>query len=91
MDFSRAHYETDRVTYHVSGTLDEVPSSADLSDEELPYLFDQFDTRQVLHVTFGSVLSTYGVQLDQLLRLNPELYTQFLKSHFKRHLDPFAK
>ncbi len=91
LDFARSHYETDRATYHVSGVLDEVPPTADLSDDELPTLFDQFDARQVLHVTFGSVLDDYGPRLMDVLEANQDLYNQFLKAHFKRHLKPFME
>jgi hypothetical protein len=91
LDFARSHYETDRATYHVSGVLDEVPPAADLFDDELPTLFDQFDARQVLHVTFGSVLDDYGPRLMDVLEANQDLYNQFLKAHFKRHLKPFME
>ena len=89
LDFSRARYETDRATYHVSGFLGKVPASESLHDKELNDLFDQFDARQVLHVTFGSVLDEYGVRLKEILQANLNLYQQYLQAHFKRHLDPF--
>ncbi len=89
LDFSRTRYETDRATYHVSGVLDKVPASRNLSDDELLSLFEQFDARQVLHVTFGSVLDEYGARLKDILKGNLGLYEQYLQIHFKRHLDPF--
>jgi hypothetical protein len=90
LDFSRGRYETDRATYHVSGTLNKVPPSESLSDDELLELFEQFDARQVLHVTFGSVLDDYGLRLKDALRANLDLYEQYLQVHFKRHLEPFV-
>jgi hypothetical protein len=89
LDFARARYETDRATYHVSGILDKVPPAAALSDEALPSLFEQFDARQVLHVTFGSVLDLYGSRLKEILMSNLGLYEQYLQAHFKRHLESF--
>jgi hypothetical protein len=89
LDFSRSRYDTDRATYHVSGTVDNVPPAASLTDKELLSLFDQFDARQVLHVTFGSVLDDYGARLKAVLKANLGLYDQYLQIHFKRHLKPF--
>ncbi|HBX67919.1 MAG TPA: hypothetical protein DEH25_00585, partial [Chloroflexi bacterium] len=89
LDFSRSRYETDRATYHVSGVLAKVPTAAALKDEKLLGLFEQFDARQVLHVTFGSVLDEYGARLREVLKANADLYDQYLQTHFKRHLAPF--
>jgi hypothetical protein len=91
LDFSRAHFEADKATYHISGKLSEVPEAGCISDDDLLKLFDQFDTRQVLHVTFGSVLDRYGLQLENVLLKNMDLYEKYLRAHFKQHLDPFAK
>jgi hypothetical protein len=89
LDFSRAHYTHDRATYHVSGNLEKVPPAGSLDDDALIAVFDQFDARQVLHVTFGSVLDTFGRRLKVTLKNNPQIYDQYLRTHFKRHLDPF--
>jgi hypothetical protein len=42
--------------------LAKVPRPETLSDEQLPGLLEQFDARQALHVTFGSVLSDPGLK-----------------------------
>lgn len=89
LTFSRERYEEDRKTYHVSATLDKVPDPKDLTDAQLPDLLDQFDARQVLHVTFGSVLDTFGDRLHSLLRANERQYHSYLKRHFDRHLEAF--
>ncbi len=91
LDFSRGRYETDRLTYHVSGMLDKVPSADSLRDDALPDVFEQFDARQVLHVTFGSVLDDYGVRLKEVLKANLGIYEQYLQVHFNRHLEPFIE
>ncbi len=91
LDFCRSHYETDRATYHVSGELEKVPAAAELKDDELIDLFEQFDARQVLHVTFGSVLDEYGSRLKDVLKANLALYEKYLKVHFDRHLEPFIE
>ncbi len=91
LDFSSARYETDRATYHVSGKLDKVPTAKELNDNELIGLFEQFDARQVLHVTFGSVLDDYGERLNEILQANLGLYEKYLDVHFTRHLEPFIE
>ena len=89
LDFSRAHYEEDRRTYHVSALVDKVPPAEKLSDAQLPDLLNQFDARQVLHVTFGSVLDTFGEELNHTLLANEAAYHAALKAHFDRHLAAF--
>ena len=97
-DFGREHYEADSATYHVSARLDRAPLSANVADADLPALLDQFDARQIFHVTFGSVLRAkagdgkplFYDHFMQLLRANSDLYASNLEAHFRRHLAPFA-
>lgn len=89
LDFARGRYETDRISYHVSAILEKVPAADQLSDEQLPDLLNQFDARQVLHVTFGSVLDRFGAALQSLLKAHAAEYEAGLKSHFDKHLEAF--
>jgi tagaturonate epimerase len=96
--FSREHYDIDKASYHVSAAVSRTPLPEDLSDAELPRLLDQFDAREVLHVTFGSVLTErtadgqrrFYDRLMNLLRAQPEAYAANLEKHFARHLQPFT-
>ncbi|GHO46217.1 tagaturonate epimerase family protein [Ktedonospora formicarum] len=88
LTFARERYEEDRKTYHVSASLDKVPASDELTDEQLPSLLEQFDARQVLHVTFGSALDRFGAALERALVRHREEYYAFIKRHFVRHLEP---
>jgi hypothetical protein len=96
--FALTRYEADRVTYHVSAQLERVPASRDITDAALPALLDQFDVREILHVTFGSVLtgraadgkSLFYDRLVALLRAHPDDYAANLEAHFRRHLTPFV-
>jgi hypothetical protein len=90
LDFSRERYEIDRATYHVSAELAKVPAARELTDAALPDLLNQFDARQVLHVTYGSVLDHYGDRLHALLRAHEDDYYTLLQQHFARHLEPFT-
>ncbi|HUV38894.1 MAG TPA: tagaturonate epimerase family protein, partial [Planctomycetota bacterium] len=98
LDFAVGRYEEDKRTYHVSAKLAQVPRPASLGDDDLADLLDQFDARQVLHVTYGSVLMTKDAQgrplfrerLLSLLRDNPDTYAAALEKHLGRHVQPFA-
>lgn len=90
LTFARDHYERDRATYHVSATLHRVPEAASLRDEDLEGLLDDFDARQVLHVTFGSALAVFRSRLMPLLKTHEDAYAGALEIHFVRHLAPFA-
>ncbi|NUQ01840.1 MAG: hypothetical protein HUU35_18495 [Armatimonadetes bacterium] len=94
--FGRGRYEEDKATYHVSANLaalDE-PASLDAAELERQYL-DHDGGRQVLHVTFGSVLrlgrTTAGEPFKEaILRIvaaQPELHREVVARHLGRHID----
>ena len=62
-----------------------------LSDARLGTLLDEFDAREILHVTFGSVMGETGLagRLMAALRTNPEAYASNLQTHLARHIAPF--
>ncbi len=94
--FARDRYETDRASYHVSAELNRAPLPEKII--EPASLFDQFDTREILHVTFGSVLTAkhengkpiFKNDLTDCLEINSELYARYLEKHFIRHLECFG-
>jgi hypothetical protein len=90
LNFARDRYAADRATYHVSAHVARVPAGQDLADRDLPDLLEQFDARQVLHVTFGSVLDRFGDRLKAALQEHEEAYCATLRVHFRRHLTAFA-
>jgi hypothetical protein len=97
--FARERYETDRASYHVSARLDRAPEPGELGDRDLASLLEQFDAREILHVTFGSVLTEragagdfrFRHRLFDLLVGNPEEYARNLEAHFLRHLRPLVR
>ena len=94
--FAREHYETDKASYHVSAQLSRAPDPGSVHDWVM--LLDQFDAREILHVTFGSVLTARKVDVQPrfrdrllaLLRACPDAYAAVLERHFIRHLKPFV-
>ena len=87
---ARERYNRDRATYHVSAEVARVPAPDALTDAELPDLLDRFDAREVLHVTFGSVLDRFGPRFREALDVHEEAHYAALETHFRRHLAPFA-
>ncbi len=73
------------------------PRPDDLADSQLTAVLDNFHARQMLHVTFGSVLTAQDetgefVFRDRFfgaLRSDEEVYYQALEAHFDKHLEAF--
>ena len=105
IQFARSRYDVDKATYHVSATVDAVPADDKLADAvalEQTYLERWSDVpqgkgftepgRQILHCTFGSVLTheEFGPAVRGVLETNPDTYTEVLADHFARHLQALA-
>jgi len=96
--FAIDHYEIDKASYHVSAELAKMVKPEDVSDQDLADVLDQFDTRQALHVTFGSVLTLKDEQgnhvfkdrLYEVLEENEEEHYAALESHIAKHVVPFS-
>jgi len=96
-DFSRERYPEEKRSYHVSGDLERVPHANDCTDEQLLRLFKNDDVRQVLHVSYGNVLTSrdgtgeyiFRNRILECLKMHEEMHYDFLKLHFQRHLKPF--
>jgi hypothetical protein len=100
--FARGRYDTDKATYHVSATLAGVPAGEQLAtarELERHYLEMWCDVpagkgftapgRQILHCTFGSVLThpELGRAVRGVLEAHLDTYTEVLDEHFTRHLE----
>ena len=81
--------------YHVTTQLNRIPDLSDLSDDQLPGLFDQNDTRQLIHITYGLILTVRGAdgnyrfrdRLYEFWGKHAEAYAILLEKHIGRHLD----
>ncbi len=74
----RECYEVDKRTYHVSASLELLPNT-----DDLPSLLDDFHAREVLHVTFGSAIGRFGVELKSALIKHEDVYFEGLQTHFE--------
>jgi hypothetical protein len=80
-------YPVDRASYHVSAEVSKLPDWPAVPDDELPALLDDFHAREILHVTYGSVLHHPELRpaFFATLRRNLDLYTELVTKHFNRH------
>jgi hypothetical protein len=88
-------FDEARKYYHVTTDLNKIPDVDKLSDKELPELFNQNDSRQLIHITYGLILNkknkdgtfAFKNRLYRLWREKEEVYAQALIKHIGRHLD----
>lgn len=81
--------------YHVTTDLAKIPALGTLTDAQLPVLFDLNDARQLIHITYGLILSAqdgqgaplYKDRLYRCWRENDALYYDRLEQHIGRHLS----
>ena len=101
VEFARGRYDTDKATYHVHATVDGTPAPSEIPDaraieREYLELWSEVPEgkgftkagRQILHCTFGSVLTdkTLGGELRSVLESHADTYAEVLADHFARHL-----
>lgn len=78
--------------YHVTTDLTKIPCVDCLSDEQLPDLFKNNDSRQLIHITYGLILNekkdgeyVFKDRLYKTWRENRDLYAQLLENHIGHH------
>jgi hypothetical protein len=95
IDFSRSCFDTDRASYHISAELGKIDPPEALSQKNLETVYlDEDGGRQVLHVTFGSVLTAgknakgrpFKEAILETLDKNESLHRQVLADHLGRHI-----
>jgi hypothetical protein len=87
-------FDEARKFYHVTTDLAKIPDVDKLSDGELPGLFNQNDSRQLIHITYGLILNKKNVDgsfafKDRLYRFwkdHAKDYEQALITHIGKHL-----
>lgn len=93
--FSLERFEKDRASYHVTTDLSRIPNPDNLSDEQLPALLNDNDCRQLLHITYGSILTAKGsdgrkIFFDRIISTlsdNSVCYRNNIEKHFVKHME----
>jgi hypothetical protein len=90
--FCLTRYIEDRVSYHVSAQIKKLPHISRLTNADLPGMLNHFHAREILHVTYGSVLNNPSLRQDLFDALHHHLsaYEDNLERHFDRHCAPFG-
>lgn len=97
LDFSMKRFEEDRKSYQISGRPENITVPSPGKAGQAKALLNDDDTRQVLHVAYGSVLHGQGEisrrfkrELMEVLSSHEGLYEKNLETHFDNHLKPFS-
>lgn len=92
--YALTRFETDRASYHVTTDLTKVPDVEKISDTDLVKLFEMPDARQLIHITYGSVLTAkesgryiFRDEIYKVLFENEKDHYEFLKNHMNKHLN----
>ncbi len=96
--YALTRFEADRASYHVTTDLDKIPDVDKMSDADLVKLLQMPDARQLIHITYGSILTAKesGNYLfkDRIFRIlfdNEKLHYEFVKNHMQKHLDKLSE
>ncbi len=94
IEFCRGRFGIDRQSYRISTTSSQVallPQYAGDRDEEI--FLDKIAGRQLLHVTFGEVLTDtrFKPRILDVLQRNAELHAELLERHLTKHLSLLSK
>jgi len=91
--FCRQRFDTDRASYHISTTSAQVASLPKFTGQEEAAYLDDEAGRQLLHVTFGSVLThpEFKPRLLDVLHAHAALHEELLDKHFSKHLSLLSR
>lgn len=92
--FALEVFEKDRASYHVTTDLSKIPNIDELEDEKLPKLFEDNNSRQLIHITYGSVLNAKNESGDYLFKdkiyrvlfEHEKEYYESIEKHIGKHL-----
>ncbi|MDR1654827.1 MAG: tagaturonate epimerase family protein [Treponema sp.] len=93
--FALSVFDEAKKYYHVTSDLSKIPSLDSLEDSSLPALFDNDAARQLIHISYGLILSSknsdgvfmYRERLYKLWNKYAEDYEAALEEHIGKHLD----
>ena len=94
-DLALQRFATDRASYHLTTNIDVLPDLDTLRDGELEPLLDERNVRQLIHVTYGSVLTatdpsgnpTLRDEFLQTLQRHEDDHYRLVGAHMDKHLD----
>lgn len=93
--FALQCFNEDRFSYHLSTNLQKIPDIAELKDEELIDLFSDNNSRQLIHITYGSILRAkdktgqykFRNRIFNALHQNEKVHYKNVTQHISHHLE----
>lgn len=93
--FAFSKFDDATKLYHVTTNLANIPNIDDLNDQEILDLFKNDDCRQVIHITYGYILTlkdengnlVFKNRLYKLWREEADEYRKHLVEHIGKHLE----
>jgi len=97
--FALENFDKDRASYNLTTDLSRIPNIDELTDEQLVDLFKKPDSRQLIHITYGSILSAkdnkgkyiFKDRIYKVLFQYEEEHYRELSNHIRRHLELLKK
>ena len=97
--FALENFEKDRASYNLTTDLSRIPEIDTISNDELINLFKQNDSRQLIHITYGSILRArdnegkyiFKDRIYQVLFRYEEDHYREVSNHIRRHLELLSK
>jgi len=82
-------FEEHKASYHISARRSGMPPPGRLKEKSMPRLLDRNETRQLLHIAYGSILSDANLksQFIETLMENEELHYRTVARHIERHIQ----
>ena len=93
--FALTVFDKDRKSYHVTTDLSKIPDVDSIPDDELIDLFNDPNSRQLIHITYGSVLNAkdekgnyrFRNRIYGILFENEDEHYKLLSEHIGKHLQ----
>ena len=97
--YALSRFEDATKFYHVTTDLTKIPDIDKMSDDELPTLFTMNDARQLIHITYGFILTdknekgeyVFKDRLYKFWRENEDVYAAMLEKHIGHHAELLFK
>lgn len=87
-------YEEEKISYHISTEVSSIPDIGKFKKDKLESLLDLKQCRQMLHVTFGAILTAkkdgnyiFSDSIYKILFENEPLYYNYVAKNIDRHLE----
>lgn len=89
---SLAEIQENRKAYQISLNFEYLPINLEkYPDEKLANLLKDITIRQLLHISYGSVIRVFRQELYQVLFHNKEKHSQLVKENIENHLNLLMK